>query len=71
MDKKTIHDLKRYAWVGNLAISTVVTLVIGVGLGYLLDYSFETNYWIIICSLVFLFIAIANFIYRLVKIGSK
>lgn len=70
MDRKLIHDLKRYAWVGQIAISTVVTIALGIFLGYFLDYCLETSYWIIVCSLVFLFIAIANFIYHILKLGK-
>ncbi len=70
MDKKIVHDLKRYAWVGQIAIATVVTIALGVFLGYFLDYCLETNYFIIICSIVFLFIAIANFIYHLLKLAK-
>lgn len=71
MDKKIIKDLKKYSWVGNLAITTVVMLVMGVGLGLLVDYFADTKYWVIIISLIFLIMAIANFIYRLLKIGEK
>lgn len=71
MDKKIVNDLKKYAWVGNIAISTVVTIAIGVGLGYWIDSYFKTKYWIIIISIVFLFIAIANFILHLLKIGKR
>ncbi len=71
MDKKIVHDLKRYAWVGQIAMATVVTIALGVLLGYFLDYCLETRYWIIICSIVFLFIAIANFIYHLLKLAKS
>lgn len=70
MDKKVVKDLKKYSQIGTLAMSTVVTIVIGVGLGYLIDYLFETSYWIVICSIAFLFMAVANFIYRIYKLGK-
>lgn len=71
MDKKAINDLKKYAWIGNIAISTIVTIALGVGLGFFLDYVFEKNFWIIVCSIVFLIIAICNFIYHIMKIGKR
>lgn len=70
MDKKFIRDLKRYSQIGTIALSAVVTIVMGVGLGLLLDYFFDKSYWIIICSVGFLFIAIANFIYQIYKLGK-
>ena len=70
MDKKIVHDLKKYAWVGQIAIATVVTLAMGIILGLFLDYCFETTYWIIITSIVFLIIAVCNFIYHILKLGK-
>ena len=67
MNKKVIRDLKRFSQIGTLAISTVVTIVLGVGLGLLLDKSFNKNYWTLICSLVFLIMAVVNFIYNIYK----
>ena len=71
MDKKVISDLKKYAWVGQIEISTVVTIILGLLLGYFLDYCLETNYWIIVCIIVFFLIACANFFYHIYKIGKR
>ncbi len=68
MNKKFIRDLKRYSQVGTIALSAVVTIAMGVGLGLLLDYLLENSIWIVICSVGFLFIAIANFIYQIYKL---
>lgn len=70
MNKKFIRDLKRYSQVGTIALSAVVTIAMGVGLGMLLDYLFENSIWIVICSVGFLFIAIANFIYQIYKLSK-
>lgn len=67
MNKKFIRDLKRYSQVGTIALSAVVTIFMGIGLGMLLDYLFDKSIWIIICSILFLFVAIANFIYQIYK----
>ncbi len=70
MDRKLAKDIRRYATIGNLAISVVVTIVIGVGLGLALDYIFDTTYLIIIFSILFMIAAIINFIrgvFRLTK----
>ncbi|MFA6661909.1 MAG: AtpZ/AtpI family protein [Bacilli bacterium] len=70
MDKKTIRGIKKYSEISNIAISTVLTIGLGVGIGYSLDKWLETNYWIIICSILFLIVAIGNFIYHLLKVGQ-
>ena len=70
MNKKFIRDLKRYSQVGTIALSAVVTIVMGIGLGMLLDYLFDKSIWIIICSVLFLFVAIANFIYQIYKMSK-
>lgn len=70
MSKKFMRDLKRYSQIGSIALSAVVTIFMGVALGLLLDYLFEKSIWIIICSVLFLFIAIANFIYQIYKLSK-
>ncbi len=70
MNKKFIRDLKRYSQVGTIALSAVVTIFMGIGLGMLLDYLFDKSIWIIICSVLFLFVAIANFIYQIYKMSK-
>ena len=65
-----MRDLKRYSQIGSIALSAVVTIFMGVALGLLLDYLFEKPIWIIICSVLFLFIAIANFIYQIYKLSK-
>lgn len=67
MDKKTVRDLKIYAIVGQIALQTIVTIALGVGIGYLIDYLANTSYWIIIISLLGMVMAIVNFVYQLLK----
>lgn len=74
MDNKFAKDIRRYALIGNIAINVFVTIIMGVGLGLLLDYLFEKDYFIIICSVLFTLAAIVNFIriiLRLAKIDDK
>lgn len=70
MDKKIAKDLKRFSLISNIAYNVIVTLIMGVGLGLLLDYLFDKKYWTPICSVVFMFIAIINFINMILKISK-
>ena len=62
MDKKLAKDIRRFSIISNTAFSIITTLFMGVGLGLLLDYLFDKKYWTPICSVLFTFIAIYNFI---------
>lgn len=68
MDKKIAKDLRRFSLISNIAYNVIVTLIMGVGLGLLLDYLFDKKYWTPICSVIFMFIAIMNFINMIMKI---
>lgn len=70
MDKKIAKDLKRFSLISNIAYNVIVTLIMGVGLGLLLDYLFDKKYWTPICSVVFMFIAIINLINMILKISK-
>lgn len=70
MDKKLVKDIKRLSLISNIAINVIVTIIMGVGLGMLLDYLFEKEYWTPICSVVFTFAAIVNFIKMILKISK-
>lgn len=70
MDKKLAKDLKRFSLISNIAYNVIVTLIMGVGLGLLLDYLFDKKYWTPICSVVFMFIAIINLINMILKISK-
>lgn len=62
MDKKLAKDIRRFSLITNTAFSIITTIFMGVGLGMLLDYLFEKEYWTPICSVFFTFVAIYNFI---------
>lgn len=70
MDKKLVKDIKRFSLISNSAINIIVTLFMGVGLGLLLDYLFETKYWTPICSVFFMFVAIYHFIKLIMTIAK-
>lgn len=70
MDKKIAKDIRRFALIGNIALNVFVTIVMGVGLGLLIDYFCDTKYWVIICSIAFTFIAIFNFIRMILRISK-
>lgn len=70
MDKKLAKDIKRFSLITNIAFNVIVTIMMGVGLGLLLDYLFEKEYWTPICSVVFMFVAIINFINMILKISK-
>lgn len=62
MDKKVVKDIKRFAIISNIALNVFTTIILGVGLGLLLDYLFDTRYIVVITSLLFIFAAIYNLI---------
>ena len=62
MDKKLAKDIRRFSLITNTAFSIITTIFMGVGVGMLLDYLFEKEYWTPICSVLFTFVAIYNFI---------
>ena len=68
MDKKLAKDIRRFSLITNTAFTVITTIFMGVGLGMLLDYLFEKEYWTPICSVLFTFIAIYNFIKVIVVI---
>lgn len=70
MDRKLVKDIKRFSLITNTAFSVVVTILMGVGLGLLLDYLFDKKYWTPICSVLFTIIAIINFIKVIVKVAK-
>ncbi len=70
MDRKLVKDIKRFSLITNTAFTVVVTILMGVGLGLLLDYLFEKKYWTPICSVLFTIIAIINFIKVIVKVAK-
>lgn len=70
MDKKLAKDIRRFSIISNIALNIVVTILMGIGLGLLLDYFLETDYWVIICSLFFTFAAIFNFIKVILRISK-
>ncbi len=70
MDRKLAKDIRRYATIGNLAISVVVTLVMGVVLGLVLDYLFDTSYLVVIVSILFMICAIINFVRGIIRIAK-
>lgn len=70
MDRKLVKDIKRFSLITNTAFSVVITILMGVGLGLLLDYLFDKKYWTPICSVLFTIIAIINFIKVIVKVAK-
>lgn len=70
MDRKLVKDIKRFSLITNTAFTVVVTILMGVGLGLLLDYLFDKKYWTPICSVLFTIIAIINFIKVIVKVAK-
>lgn len=70
MDKKIAKDIRRFSLISNLALNVFTTILMGVGLGWLIDYLFETSIWTPICSVVFTFAAIVNFIKIVIKVSN-
>lgn len=70
MDKKLAKDIRRFSLISNTALTIITTIFMGVGLGMLLDYLFEKEYWTPICSVVFTFIAIYNFLKVIIMISK-
>lgn len=70
MDKKLAKDIKRFSIISNIALSVIVTIFMGLGLGLLLDYLFEVKYWTPICSVLFTLAAVFNFIKMIVQISK-
>lgn len=70
MDRKLAKDLKRFSLISNIAFNVISTIFLGVGLGLLLDYLFDKNYWTPICSVAFMFVAIINFINMIIRISK-
>lgn len=70
MDKNLAKDIRRFSLISSIAINMVVTIVMGVGLGLLLDYFFETKFCVIICSVFFTFAAIVNFMKMIIRISK-
>lgn len=74
MDNKFVKDIRKFGFISNLAFNIFVTILMGVGFGWLLDYFLDTNYWIVICSILFTIVAIINFIriiLKLIKMSDK
>lgn len=70
MDKKLVKDIKKFSLITNTAFSIFVTIIMGVGLGLLLDYLFEKEFFTPICSVFFTFAAIYNFIKMILTISK-
>lgn len=70
MDKKLAKDLKKFSLISNIAFNVISTIFLGVGLGLLLDYLFEKEYWTPICSVFFTFAAIINLINMIIRISK-
>lgn len=68
MDRKFAKDIHKFGIISNLAYSIFVTILLGVGFGWILDYFLDTSYWIIVCSIVFTIVAIINFIRMILKL---
>ena len=74
MDNKFVKDIRKFGFITNLAFNIFVTILLGVGFGWLLDYFLDTNYWIVICSILFTIVAIINFIrmiLQVIKLSEK
>lgn len=74
MDNKFAKDIRKIGYISNVAFNVFVTILMGVGIGWLLDYFLDTDYWIIICSIFFTLAAIINFIrliLKIIKLGEK
>ena len=74
MDNKFVKDIRKFGFISNLAFNIFVTILMGVGFGWLLDYFLDTNYWFVICSILFTIVAIINFIriiLKLIKMSDK
>lgn len=70
MDRKLVKDIKKFSIISNIAFTVTVTILMGVGLGQLLDYLFEKKYWTPICSVLFTIVAIINFINAIIRIAK-
>lgn len=68
MDRKFAKDIRKFSIISNLAYNIFVTILLGVGFGWLLDYFLDTSYWIVVCSILFTIVAIVNFIRMILKI---
>ena len=77
MDKKTkereerkerLRTIKGYTTVINMFVSFMVTILIGVIVGFFFNKWFAGDNWIVICTLSFFLIAIVNFYRQLLKI---
>lgn len=68
MDNGTRSSLRALGQLLHLGFSVVITILIGVGLGYFLDKLFETNFLMVISIIIFSIIAIANFFITLMKV---
>lgn len=74
MDNKFVKDIRKFGFISNFAFNIFVTILMGVGFGWLLDYFLDTNCWIVICSILFTIVAIINFIrmiLKLIKMSDK
>ena len=71
MDKKLAKDIRRFSLITNTAFTVITTIFMGVGLGMLLNYLFEKEYWTPICSVLFTFIAHFDEILRQLSIAHK
>ena len=77
MDKKTqereerrerIRAIKGYSTVISMFTRFIVTILMGVILGFFFNKWFAGDNWIVICTLSFFLIAIVNFYRQLLKI---
>lgn len=68
MKKETRKSLQLFGRLLNVGFSVFITILIGVGLGILLDNHFQTNYIKIITIIVFTIIAVVNFFIEILKV---
>lgn len=68
-DKKEVRkNFIYYSKIINIFTTLIGTILLGVLIGYLLDKWLKTDYWIIICILVFFFAAMVKFFKEIMKI---
>lgn len=68
MKKDTKDAIRSYGQLLNLGFSVVLTILLGLGLGYLLDKHFKTNFLMITMTILFTIIAIVNLFVTLLKV---
>lgn len=62
------QGFKSYSKIITISLNLVVTIILGVIVGYYLDRWLETKYWIVICIFLFAGIAMFNFFREILKV---